>query len=228
MRKIVVGAFISLDGVMQAPGGPEEDPTGGFEHGGWTTAFWDDALTEAMGASFAEPFDLLLGRRTYDIFAAHWPHVERDPETEGFDKLNVDIANRFDASTKYVLTHRPDGLTWKNSRGLGADPVATLREIKKANGPRLLTQGSSELVHLLLANDLVDELRLLIHPVVLGKGKRLFDGTSFPRTLKLVGSKTSPSGTIITTYERAGEVKTGSFAMENPTPAEIERRKNLK
>jgi dihydrofolate reductase len=228
MRKIVVGAFISLDGVMQAPGGPEEDPTRGFEHGGWTTVFWDEVISAAMGESFAAPFDLLLGRKTYDIFAAHWPHVDRDPNAKGFDKLNVDIANRFDAITKYVATHRPDSLSWKNSRGLGADPVATLRTLKKEDGPALLTQGSSELVHLLLENDLVDELRLLTFPVVLGRGKRLFGDASFPRTLKLVKSTVSPSGAIITTYERAGAVKTGSFAMEKPTPAEIERRKDLK
>lgn len=228
MRKIVVGAFMSLDGVMQAPGGPEEDPTGGFEHGGWTTAFWDDVIGAAMGESFAEPFDLLLGRKTYDIFAAHWPYVARDPEAAGFDRLNVEIAERFDAITKYVATHRPDSLGWKNSKGLGADPVAALRALKKEDGPRLLTQGSSELVHLLFENDLVDELRLLTHPVVLGKGKRLFGQASFPRTLKLVKSTTSPSGTIISTYERAGEVKTGSFAMAEPTAAEIERRKNLR
>lgn len=228
MRKIVVGAFVSLDGVVQAPGGPEEDPTGGFEYGGWSTAFFDDVVGAAMGESFEEPFDLLLGRRTYDIFAAHWPYVARDPKDAAFDQLNVDIANRFDAITKYVATHRPESLSWKNSRGLGSDPVAAVRALKKEDGPRLLTQGSTELVHLLLENGLVDELRLVLEPVVLGKGKRLFSNASVPGTFAVKKTTAAPSGAIVTVYERAGEVKTGSFAMENPTPAEIERRKNLK
>jgi dihydrofolate reductase len=228
MRKIVVGAFVSLDGVMQAPGGPEEDPTGGFRFGGWVAPLFDDVVGAAMGESFAEPFDLLLGRKTYDIFAAHWPYVARDPKTVGYDKLNVEIAERFDTITKYVATHRPESLSWKNSRGLGADVVAALRQLKKEEGPRLLTQGSTVLVQQLLENDLVDELRLVHMPIVLGKGKRLFGNASAPGAFKVTKSKTAPSGAIIATYERAGEVKTGSFAMAEPTAAEIERRKNLK
>lgn len=228
MRKIVVGMFVSLDGVIQAPGGPDEDPTGGFPFGGWATTYFDDVVGAAMGESFAEPFDLLLGRRTYDIFAAHWPYVARDPKEESFDKLNVEIANRFDEITKYVATHRAETLGWKNSMSLGADPVATLRALKKGNGPRLLTQGSSELVHLLFENDLVDELRLVHMPIVLGKGKRLFGSGSVPGSFAVKKTTPAPSGAIIATYERAGEVKTGSFAMPKPSAAEIERRKNLK
>jgi dihydrofolate reductase len=228
MRKIVVGMFVSLDGVIQAPGGPEEDPTGGFRFGGWVTAFFDEVVGAAMGESFAEPFDLLLGRKTYDIFAAHWPHVEHDPSATNYDKGTAEIGKRFDEVTKYVATHRAEGLGWKNSMSLGADPVATLRALKKGNGPRLLTQGSSEIVHLLLENDLVDEMRLVHMPVVLGKGKRLFAAASAPGAWKVTKTTPAPNGAIISVYERAGEVKTGSFALEEPTAAEIERRKNLK
>lgn len=227
MRKIIVGAFLSLDGVMQAPGGPQEDPAGGFRHGGWTVPYWDDVTEAALGEGFSAPFDLLLGRRTYDIFAAHWPYVPTETGASGFDALNAEIARRFNTITKYVATHRPESLTWQNSRGLGTDVAATVREIKTQNGPALLTQGSSELVHLLLAHDLVDELRLLTYPLVLGRGKRLFGSDSAPAAFQLVRSKVSPNGAVIATYARAGEVKTGSFAMEQPTPAEIERRRSL-
>jgi dihydrofolate reductase len=228
MRKVVVGAFVSLDGVMQAPGGPEEDPSGGFQHGGWTVPYWDDVTSAAMGETFSVPFDLLLGRKTYDIFAAHWPYVQLDPKASDFDALNVEIAQRFNAITKYVATHRPESLTWQNSRGLGKDVVATVRELKKQDGPTLLTQGSSQLVHQLFAHDLVDELRVLTYPLVLGRGKRLFGTDAAPAAFQLVTSKVSPNGAMIATYARAGEVKTGSFAMEQPTAAEIERRRNLK
>jgi dihydrofolate reductase len=228
MRKVVVGAFVSLDGVMQAPGGPQEDPTGGFQHGGWTVPFWDDVTSAAMSKTFSEPFDLLLGRKTYDIFAAHWPYVQVDPKASDFDALNFDIARRFNATTKYVATHRPDSLTWQNSRGLGTDVVTAVRELKKQDGPILLAQGSSELVHLLLTYDLVDELRLLTYPVVLGRGKRLFGTDAAPAAFQLSTSKVSPNGAVITTYARAGEVKTGSFAMEQPTAVEVERRRDLR
>jgi dihydrofolate reductase len=227
MRKIVAGAFISLDGVMQAPGGPEEDPTGGFKVGGWTTTYWDDVIGHAMSEGFSQPFDLLLGRKTYDIFAAHWPFVETDPKASAFDALNVQIANMFNNLTKYVATHHPDTLTWRNSRALGNDAVAAVRELKKGDGPQLLTQGSTELLQLLLAHDLIDELRLLTYPLVLGKGKRLFGEGAIPAAFKLVKSAVSPSGVFIATYERAGEIQTGSFAMETPTEAEIERRRKL-
>lgn len=228
MRKIVVGAFVSLDGVMQAPGGPEEDPTGGFAHGGWTVPYWDDTAGAAMGKTFSEPLDLLLGRKTYDIFAAHWPHVQQDPAASGFDALNGDIARKFNAMTKYVATHRPETLAWQNSEALGSDVVARLRALKKEDGPMLLTQGSSELVHTLLEHDLVDELRLLVYPVLLGRGKRLFTERADPAAFKLASSIVSPSGVIVAIYERAGEVKTGSFALAEPTQAELERRKDLR
>ncbi|TJX01203.1 MAG: dihydrofolate reductase, partial [Mesorhizobium sp.] len=144
MRKITTATFVSLDGVMQAPGGPEEDPVGGFEFGGWTFHYWDDVGGAFIGETFAKPFALLLGRKTYDIFAAHWPYQKDDP-----------IADRFNAVTKYVATHQPDTLSWQNSQSLGDDVVATLRQLKQEDGPDLLIQGSSELIQTLLANDLI-------------------------------------------------------------------------
>jgi dihydrofolate reductase len=228
MRKIITGAFVSLDGVMQAPGGPEEDPTGGFKFGGWAATRWDDALTAAMGETFSTPFDLLLGRRTYDIFAAHWPFVQADPGAGDFDKLNHDIAQMFNRITKYVATHSPGTLTWQNSKGLGRDVAGAVRDLKKSDGPPLLTQGSTELLQILLANDLIDELRLQVFPIVLGKGKRLFGKGSVPCAFRLAKSSTSSTGVLILTYERAGGVETGSFEFETPTKAELERREKLR
>lgn len=222
MRKIIVGAFVSLDGVMQAPGGPEEDPTGGFELGGWVAGYADQVVGEAMGEIFSTPYDLLLGRKTYDIFAAHWPQIT-DPSQPDYP-----IAEQFNRITKYVATHRPESLAWKNSQGLGADPVAALRELKKTEGPNLLTQGSSDFLQTLFAHDLVDELRVLTFPIVLGKGKRLFASSARPAGLRVLSSKVSPNGVVITSYVRDGEVKTGSFALEKPSPEELERRKNLR
>ncbi|HEX2724860.1 MAG TPA: dihydrofolate reductase family protein [Beijerinckiaceae bacterium] len=227
MRKIVVGAFVSLDGVMQAPGGPEEDPTGGFKYGGWVTTHWDDTIGAAMAETFAAPFDLLLGRTTYDIFAAHWPYIETDPTKSAFDKLNSDIARTFNAITKYVATHSPETLSWRNSQPLGSDVVAAVRALKKQDGPLLLTQGSTVLLQTLLAHDLVDEFRLVIFPIVLGNGKRLFGNGVTPAAFRLTKSTTSPSGVLLAIYERAGEIATGSFGLERPTEAEIERRKAL-
>ncbi|MER8425685.1 MULTISPECIES: dihydrofolate reductase family protein [unclassified Mesorhizobium] len=217
MRKIIAATFVSLDGVMQAPGGPHEDPVGGFKFGGWTFHYWDDVMGAAMGETFSKPFALLLGRKTYDIFAAHWPYQKNDP-----------IADSFNAVTKYVATHRPDTLSWQNSQPLGSDVVATLRRMKQEDGPDLLIQGSSELIQTLLANDLIDEISLLIFPLVLGKGKKLFGSGTIPAAFKLTRSQASTTGVIMASYERSGEIKTGSFATEQPSEAEIERRKNWK
>ncbi|UDL88867.1 dihydrofolate reductase family protein [Mesorhizobium sp. PAMC28654] len=217
MRKIIAATFVSLDGVMQAPGGPEEDPAGGFKFGGWTFHYWDDAMGAVMGETFSKPYALLLGRKTYDIFAAHWPHQKDDP-----------IAESFNAVTKYVATHRPDSLSWQNSQPLGPDVVATLRKLKTEDGPDLLLQGSSDLIQTLLAHDLIDEISLLIFPLVLGKGKRLFGEGTMPAAFKLTRSQTSSTGVIMASYERSGEIKTGSFAQEQPSDAEVERRKDLK
>ena len=203
MRKLTVAAMISLDGVMQAPGGPDEDTSGGFAYGGWTWPY-ADAAQDVMGGAFKHPFDLLLGRRTYDIFAGYWPHVPEGAPHQF-------IADLFNGTTKHVATHHPDTLTWQNSRALGPDIAAALRELKRGDGPDLLTQGSTDLVHQLLATNLVDELRLLVYPILLGRGKRLFDDDGQASAFRLEASKTSSTGVLITRYVRDGEVRTGSF-----------------
>jgi dihydrofolate reductase len=228
MRKIIVSAFVSLDGVMQAPGGPEEDPSGGFRYGGWLPPHWDEGVGAAVGESFAAPFDLLLGRKTYDIFAAYWPFVERDPASRNFDQGNADISRLFDGITKYVATHRPESLSWQKSQALSTDVIAGLRRLKQADGPNLVTQGSTELIQLLLEHDLVDELRIITFPVLLGRGKRLFgaEGTAAANTFKLMKGVTTPKGAVIASYEKAGAVETGSFVSGEPTRQELERRRS--
>ncbi len=223
MRKIIAAAFVSLDGVMQAPGGPDEDPTGGFEHGGWLVPHFDETLGAAIGEMFDRSFDLLLGRKTYDIFAAYWPYVPADAE-EG----DAQIAALFNRVTKYVASRSQPELTWQNSELLGPDAAAALRALKQEDGPDLLTQGSSELIQTLLAEDLIDELRLFTFPIVLGKGKRMLGHGPRPAAFRLVKSSTSPAGVVIAAYERAGKVETGSFAMGEPTQAELDRRAALK
>ncbi|MCZ8548446.1 dihydrofolate reductase family protein [Mesorhizobium qingshengii] len=213
MRKIIAATFVSLDGVMQAPGGPQEDPVGGFKFGGWTFHYFDDVAGAAMDELFSKPFALLLGRRTYDIFAAYWPY-QKDP-----------IADAFNPATKYVATHRPDTLTWQNTQSLGPDIVAALRRLKQEDGPDLLIQGSGNLIQTLLANGLIDEIRLMIFPLLLGKGKRLFGDAAMPAAFKLVKSRTSSTGVIMATYERSGEIEVGSFVTGEPSDAELERRK---
>ena len=227
MRTIQAATFMTLDGVMQAPGGPEEDTMGGFAHGGWQAGAWEDAIGAAVDEVFAQPFDLLLGRRTYDIFAAHWPFVPTDPAAPGYDAGMAEIAERFAGITKYVATHRPESLAWAGTEWLGADPVAALRTLKQDDGPTLLIQGSSDLVQTLLANDLVDRFRLIISPIVLGKGKRLFGDGTMPRSLRHVKTATTPGGTVIVDYELGGAVATASFAMETPTPEEMARREQM-
>lgn len=224
MRKIVTMAFVSLDGVMQAPGGPEEDPSGGFEHGGWTAPLFDEAVGAAVGEVFSAPFDLLLGRKTYDIFAAHWPHFPTEPGAKGYNPGEAEVARRFNEATKYVATHRPESLKWQNTEWLGEDVAQRLREIKKESGPPLVTQGSSELIQTLLARDLIDELRLLIFPVLLGRGKRLFGEGARSGALRLEKATVSPNGVILAHHVRAGEVATGSFALEEPSEEERARR----
>jgi dihydrofolate reductase len=203
MRKLIVPAFISLDGVIQAPGGPEEDTDGGFAYGGWIWPYADES-GEVMGGVFSRAFELLLGRRTYDIFASYWPHVPEGAPHRG-------IADMFNGATKHVATHHVDTLGWQNSRALGPDVVAAVGELKRGDGPDLVTQGSSDLIHQLLATDLVDELRLLVHPILLGRGKRLFDDRTQAAAFRLEASNASSSGVLINRYVRAGEVRTGSF-----------------
>ena len=204
MRKLTVAFMTSLDGVIQAPGGPEEDSSGGFAYGGWVWPYDDDSV-EVMGGAFNQPFELVLGRRTYDIFAGYWPQVPSDAP-------HGRIADLFNGTAKHVATHDPETLAWHNSHALGTDIVAAVRELKRGDGPDLITQGSSELVHQLLATDLVDELRLLVYPVLLGRGKRLFDDDTQASAFRLEESKTSATGVLVTRYVRDGEVRTGSFA----------------
>jgi dihydrofolate reductase len=201
MRKIVVLSFISLDGVMQAPGGPEEDTSGDFKYGGWTVPYWDDFGGKVMSEQMSIPFDLLLGRKTYDIFAAYWP--KQDPST---------LANvPFNKATKYVVSSSSPKLDWEKSELIDGDVVAALKELKQQDGPMLQVHGSGNLIQTLLKNDLVDELWLKIYPITLGSGKRLFAEGTIPAAFELTDSKISPSGVIIANYKRAGEVKTGSF-----------------
>ncbi|MDI1327499.1 MAG: dihydrofolate reductase family protein [Brevundimonas sp.] len=212
MRRIRAATFISLDGVMQAPGGPTEDPRGGFAHGGWVAPFWDDALGELMGDAMGEDYDLLLGRRTYEIFAAYWPHQDDE------------IGRTFNAVRKYVAAGPDTPLDWAPSHRLEGDLAGTVRALKATKGRDLLIQGSSEVIHTLLANDLIDQLTVLTFPVVLGRGKRLFDDASRPHAWTLVSSKATGTGVIVGTYRLAGEVPTGTFGPDTPGEAELMRR----
>ncbi|MBB4504930.1 dihydrofolate reductase family protein [Rhizobium leguminosarum] len=217
MRKLVAAAFVSLDGVMQAPGAPQEDPTGGFTLGGWTVNYWDEPMGGFMDGISTDPFALLLGRKTYEIFAAHWPFVGKDDP----------IGKAFNAATKYVATTSNETLTWENSFALRGDVAAEIARLKQQDGPDLLTQGSSGLLQTLLAHNLIDELRLLTFPLILGPGKRLFGKGAKPEALKLTANSVSTTGVIMSVYERAGEVETGSFGMPEPSQAEIARRERM-
>jgi dihydrofolate reductase len=201
---------------MQAPGGPEEDPTGGFTLGGWSVNFWDDSMMQRMGEAMSEPFDLLLGRKTYQIFAAHWPYVTDDP---GADALN--------RATKYVASRTLKELEWTNSVLIKGDVGEEVARLKEGSGPEIQVHGSGELIQTLMEHDLVDEYRLWTFPVLLGSGKRLFEGGTTPGTLRLVDPTISTTGVVMAMYEPAGEIDVGSFALDEPTEAEIERRRRL-
>ena len=201
MRRLVAAAFVSLDGVMQAPGGPEEDPTEDFALGGWTAPFWDEETTP-FDDVFSQSYDLLLGRKTYDIFAGYWPRPPND---------QTPIGEAFNRVTKYVVTSSPDTLQWANSVAIGGDVIGRIRTLKEGDGPMLLTQGSSVLLHALLAHDLIDELRLMIFPVVLGTGKRWFGAGSHPSAFALERRHTSRTGVVTGVYRRNGDIQTGSF-----------------
>ncbi len=218
MRKVIVGAFISMDGVMQAPGGPREDPTGGFVYGGWVAPLVDEVFGEEVEKLFGQRFDLLLGRKTYEIFAAHWPYAESGPDDS--------IARTFNSITKYVATRKGLDLTWKGSVAL-RDAASEIAELKQEDGPALVTQGSADLIQTLLANDLVDEISLFTFPVVLGGGKKLFGAGARGAAFRLADSRVSPNGIVIARYLRDGEVQTGDFAMDPPTPAEVARREKM-
>ena len=219
MRKLNVVSFITLDGVMQAPGGPEEDPTGGFKHGGWVAGYFDDFLGKVIVKQMSKTFDLLLGRKTYEIFAAHWPYVNTNEDT---------IAAGINNARKYVASKTLTKLDWSNSELIKGDLAKEVKKLKDQGGPEIQVHGSGDLIQTLLKHDLVDELWLKIFPITLGVGKRLFAEGIIPVGYKILESEISPSGVIIATYGRAGEVKTGSFAFETPTEAELARRKRIK
>lgn len=201
MRKLIVAEHISLDGVIQGPGGPEEDPSGGFNLGGWTVPYSDEAIGRDLQDMFSRPFELLLGRRTYDIWAAYWPHV----------KAGNAIADQFNSVPKHVATHRADTLGWHNSHALQDDLAGAVRALKRRDGADLLTWGSSDLVRQLLAAGLVDEFRLMIYPVVIGRGKRLFGDDAQPSAFAMTHSTRTTSGVLLARYARSGEVRTGTF-----------------
>jgi dihydrofolate reductase len=216
MRRLTGAVFISLDGVMQAPGGPDEDPTSGFALGGWTHPFFTGDMGPFEGIISGE-YDLLLGRRTYDIFAAYWPNNRDNPIGEKFQRIN-----------KYVLTHSDEPLRWENSHRLSGDTAAAVSELKKSAGRDLLIQGSSTLYPPLLSARLIDRLLLMTFPVLLGKGKSIFDASQRPSRMKLTDHYVSGNGVTFTIYEPNGDVETGTFATKPPSQAEIELRERIK
>jgi dihydrofolate reductase len=215
MRNLTGAVFQSLDGVMQAPGGPEEDPTSDFRFGGWAYPFWDEM--RPFDELIMGEYDLLLGKRTYDIFSAYWPDNQDNPIGEKFQRIN-----------KYVLTHSDEPLEWANSQRLSGDTAEAVAELKRSEGRDLLIQGSSTIYVPLLAAGLIDRLVLMTFPVLLGEGKRIFDGSEKPGSLKLVEHCVSNTGVVLASYEPAGEVKTGSFATKPPSEAELELREKIK
>jgi dihydrofolate reductase len=216
MRRLIAAVFTSLDGVIQAPGGPEEDPTGGFLYGGWSALHWDEAMGEYMGEGFSRPFDLLLGRKTWEIFAAHWPYTEEEP------------AGLFNGITKYVATSSAAPLAWQNSVRLEGDAMEAVARLKQGDGPDLLTQGSSVLVRSLLGAGLVDELSLMVFPVLLGHGKRWFGEDARAGEWEMLSSRTSTTGVTMSRYRPTGPITTGSFALAEPSAAELARREKMK
>jgi len=194
MRKIIVLSMITLDGVMQAPGGPGEDTSGGFKYGGWVMPHFDEAYGKVMEKQL-EPTDYLLGRKTFEIFASYWPE-------------HGDFWPGINEGTKYVLSNTMEKSDWKNSVFIKS--LADIEQLKRSEGSDIQVHGSGKLVQLLLKNDLVDELWLKIHPLTLGEGKKLFDTGTIPAAFTLTESTVTPSGVIIANYKRAGEVKTGT------------------
>src|SRR5437764_5499251 len=220
MRKIIVGAQVSIDGVMQAHGGPTEDPTKAFKFGGWAMPYFGQAGGEEIHRVFKEKFDLLLGRKTYEIFAAYWPYYEGDAPHGGIAKLFNDIK-------KYAVSRSGEvDTSW--ARSVLLRDIADVKRLKQEDGPNLVTQGSTELVHALLANDLVDAMSIFTVPVVLGGGKKLFADGSAPHTFKLTRSRVSSTGVLIGHYERGGEIKIDDTALGSPSDREIARQERMK
>ena len=203
MRELIVSTFLTLDGVMQAPGGPGEDDSGGFAYGGWSVNHWDEQMGQVMGEAMSAPFDLVLGRTTYDIFAAYWPHAS---DEAGAKPLND--------ATKYVASRGHPTLEWTTSVLIEGDAADGIAALKEENGPELQVHGSGNLIQTLLRYNLVDRYRLWVFPLVIGSGKRLFSDGTIPSALKLVDSTVSTTGVVIGRYEPAGEIVTGSFALE--------------
>jgi dihydrofolate reductase len=216
MKKLIASIFVSLDGVMQAPGGPQEDPTGGFRWGGWAATHWDDVMNTTMEKIRSAPYDLLLGRRTYEIFAANWPYQKDDPTTELFNRIH-----------KYVVATSLVDLSWQHSSLITGDVVAELRKLKSEPGPDLFVDGSGKLLQTLLTYDLVDQLHIWTFPLVLGSGKRLFEHGVPAKAWRLTGSEVSKTGVLIGSYEPGGEVKTGSLISEDASDAELHRRERF-
>jgi dihydrofolate reductase len=218
MRKLTAAVMLSLDGVMQAPGGPEEDPTAKFELGGWVFPFWDESGDAQFDKFLVESdYDLLLGRRTYDIFAAFWPSNRDNPIGERFQRIN-----------KYVLTHSDEPLTWENSHKVSGGTADAVRELKESEGRDLLIQGSSTLYPPLLSARLIDRLLMITYPVMLGHGKSIFDAPFKPGRMKLIDHFITDSGVIFRTYEPDGDVQTGTFATKEPSEAELELRETIR
>lgn len=217
MRKLVVSSFVTLDGVIQAPGGPEEDPSGGFEHGGWSVTYWDDVIEGHIGAAMDVDKEYLFGRGTYEIMAAHWPYAGDDDP----------FAVKINQARKYVVSTTLTDPSWQPTEVITEDVPAAMAALKAADGPQLEVLGSPGLIQTLLAHDLVDEFTMLIYPVVVGPGKRLFGDGTVGGALELTDATVSPSGVIVATYRRAGDLSTGSFAFEEPTEEEITRRERI-
>jgi dihydrofolate reductase len=213
MRTLIVNTFMSLDGVMQAPGGPEEDPTGGFTLGGWAAPYFDDEMIARMSES--GPYELLLGRGTYEIFAAHWPYDEGP------------IADHLNGTRKHVASRTRDELEWSNSTLIAGDVAEYVADLKRQDGPEIQVHGSPGLIQTLLEHDLIDEFRLWIFPLVLGGGKRLFGDGAVPAGLTTTDSQVTKTGVTVNVYRRAGGIEPGLMGFEEPTEAELERRKRL-
>jgi dihydrofolate reductase len=216
MRKLHVTTFVSLDGVMQAPGGPEEDPTNDFALGGWSATYWDDVMGDAMASIMDRGDELLLGRKTYELFAGHWPFITDDP-----------IADALNGMTKHVASRTLTKATWSGTSVLSGDAADSVGALKRTAGPDLVVHGSGDLLQTLVRHDLVDVFHVWTFPLLLGRGKRLFGEGTVPGGLTLTDNRISKTGVVIGTYERAGEVPLGSFQQDEPSEAEVNRRAHL-
>jgi dihydrofolate reductase len=200
-RKIITTTFVTLDGVMQAPGGPQEDTSGGFTQGGWSANYWDELMGNTMTSFMQLPFELLLGKRTYDIFAAFWPNTDQDQA----------VAKPFNETKKYVVSHSPAELAWQNSILVTGNVADEIKKLKAMDAPDLWVHGSGKLIQTLLRNDLIDRMHIWAFPVTLGAGKRLFAEGTRPVGFKLVECKPATTGVTIATYDASGTLQTGSI-----------------